>query len=138
MDISGQQGIPWEEAQKIVQRAEDTFNRGDIDSILNRYADDIVIRFAGIPDIKGKAAAGTFLRARFARQKNYKLKKTLFMVSGFKIGATYTASWEDAKTQKTVHGRGLEFWEYRDGKLVLWEAALNVWDEGADPAAAFV
>jgi nuclear transport factor 2 (NTF2) superfamily protein len=138
MDDSGQQGFSWDDAAKIVQRAEDTFNRGDIDSILGRYADEVVIRFAGIPEINGKAAAESFLRARFARQKSYRLRKTLFMVSGFKIGATYTASWEDARTLGKVFGRGLEFWEYHNGKLVLWEAALNIWNEGTDPAASFL
>jgi len=92
MDVAAPQGFGWDEALKIVQRAEDTFNRGDIDAILGRYADDVVIRFAGIPEIKGKAAAEKLLRARFAWQKSYRLKKTLFMVEGFKIGATYAAS----------------------------------------------
>lgn len=131
MDVLAQ-GFQWDEALKIVERAEDTFNRGDIDAILSRYADDVVVRFAGIREIRGKTAAETFLRARFARQKNYKLKKTLFMVDGFKIGATYTASRKDAKTGKQMLGCGVEFWQYRDGKLVLWDAAMNVWEVGAD------
>ncbi len=42
------------------------------------------------------------------------------MAGGDKIGATYTASWEDAKTGKQMQGRGTEFWQrMRDGKLVL-------------------
>ncbi len=130
--------MDWDEASKVVQRAEDTFNRGDVDAILTRYADDIVIRFAGIPEIRGKAAAETFLRARFARQRHYKLKKTLFMVEGEKIGATYTASWEDARTGKQMLGHGAEFWQYRDGRLALWHAALNVWEAGADSSSLFV
>jgi len=138
MDAAVRQGFQWDEALAIVQRAEDTFNRGDIDAILGRYADDIVIRFAGLPKIMGKAAAEKFLRARFARQKNYRLKKTLFMVEGFKIGATYTASWDDAKTGKPMLGRGVELWEYRDGKLALWEASLNVWQAGTDLSATFL
>ena len=73
MNVGAQLGFQWDEALKIVQRAEDTFNRGDVDAILGRYADDVVIRFAGIPEIRGKAAAEKFMRARFARQKNYRL-----------------------------------------------------------------
>jgi uncharacterized protein len=138
MDAVLQAGFTRAEARKIVQRAQDTFNRGDIDAILSRYADGIVIRFAGIPEIRGKPAAETFLRARFARQKSYRLKKALFMVDGFKIGATYTVSWRDAKTGKEMHGRGVEFWQYRNGKLILWEASLNVWEAGADPSAMFL
>ncbi len=138
MNVAVHAGFTWDEALRIVQRAEDTFNRGDVDTILGRYADDVVIRFAGTPEIKGKSAAEKFLRARFARQRNYQLKKTLFMVEGFKIAATYTVRWDDAKTGKAMHGRGVELWHYRDGKLVLWDAALNVWEAGADPAAMFL
>jgi nuclear transport factor 2 (NTF2) superfamily protein len=137
MDVTAQ-GFHWEEALKIVQRAEDSFNRGDVDAILSRYAEDIVIRFSGLPEIRGKAAAEKFLRARFARQYNYRLKKTLFMVAGFKIGATYSAAWEDARTGKPMLGRGAEFWQYRDAKLQLWDAAMTVWETGADPSTMFV
>ncbi len=137
MDAAVQGGFTWDEALAVVQRAETTFNRGDVDTILNRYADDIVIRFADLPEIRGNAAAEKFLRARFARQLNYRLQKTLFMVDGFKIGATYAVSWDDAKTGKAMAGHGVEFWQYRDGKLVLWEAALNVWEAGAARTSVF-
>jgi nuclear transport factor 2 (NTF2) superfamily protein len=137
MEVAAQ-GFQWDEALNIVQRAEDTFNRGDVDAILSRYAEDVVIRFAGLPEIQGKAAAERFLRARFARQNKYRLKKTLFMVDGFKIGATYSASWEDARTSKPMLGRGAEFWQYRDAKLQLWDAAMNVWEAGADPSTMFL
>ena len=138
MDVAVQEGFILDEALRIVQRAQDTFNRGDIEAILGRYADDIVIRFAGIPEIRGKAAAEKFLRARFARQQNYRLKKTLFMVEGFKIAATYTVAFDDAKTGRPMHGSGVELWQYQDSKLVLWEASLNIWEAGADPAAMFL
>ncbi len=138
MDVAAAQGFQWDEALTIVQRAEDTFNRGDVEAILGRYADDVVIRFAGIPEIRGKAPAEKFLRARFARQRNYRLKKTLFMIQGLKIGATYTASWEDTKTGKQMLGHGAEFWQYRDGKLALWEAALNIWEAGTDNSTMFL
>jgi len=134
----GGHGFRWDEALGIVQRAEDTFNRGDVEAILHRYAEDVVIRFAGLPEIQGKAAAEAFLRARFARQNNYRLKKTLFMVDGFKIGATYSASWEDARTGKPMLGRGAEFWQYRGAELQLWDAAMTVWEAGADPSTMFL
>jgi uncharacterized protein len=138
MDVAARAGFTLDEALKIVQRAEDTFNRGDVDAILTRYADDVAIRFAGIPEIRGKAAAEKFLRARFARQKNYRLKKTLFMVEGFKIAATYTVRFDDVKTGKDMRGHGVELWQYDDGKLVLWEASLNLWEVGTDDSATFL
>ena len=60
------------------------------------------------------------------------------MVQGLNIGATYSASWDDAKTGKAMQGRGAEFWRYREGKLILWDAAMNVWEAGADVAAMFL
>jgi len=35
-------------------------------------------------------------------------------------------------------GHGAEFWQYRDGKLALWEAALNVWEAGTDNSTMFL
>jgi hypothetical protein len=35
-------------------------------------------------------------------------------------------------------GRGAEFWQYRDGKLQLWDAAMRVWEAGADPSTIFL
>jgi hypothetical protein len=29
-------------------------------------------------------------------------------------------------------GHGVEFWQYRDGKLAFLEAALNIWEAGTD------
>jgi hypothetical protein len=52
--------------------------------------------------------------------------------------ATNTASWKDAKTGKQMLGCGAEFWQYRDGKLVLWDAAMNVWEVGADNSDMFL
>jgi hypothetical protein len=56
MDVAAP-GFQWDGALKIVQRAEDTFNRGGVDAILNRYAEDVIpIRgFSGNP---GKGVGG--------------------------------------------------------------------------------
>jgi hypothetical protein len=35
-------------------------------------------------------------------------------------------------------GRGAEFWQYRDAKLQLWDAAMTVWESGADPSTMFL
>jgi hypothetical protein len=41
MDVAAP-GFQWDGALKIVQRAEDTFNRSGVDAILNRYAEDVI------------------------------------------------------------------------------------------------
>jgi hypothetical protein len=60
-----------------------------IESILASYTSDIVIRFADFPEMRSKEEAKRFLVARFARQKNYQLQKTLRMVMGNMIGNSW-------------------------------------------------
>lgn len=120
-----------EQALRLVQGAEEGFGSADVTGILSGYTDDVVIRFADLPEIRGKAAAEHFLRARFARQRNYRLKKTLRVLEGNMIGNYWEGQWEDAVTGKQMRGRGTEFWTVRDGKIAVWEATFNVWEEGA-------
>jgi nuclear transport factor 2 (NTF2) superfamily protein len=133
MDVITDRPVTREFALKLVQRVEDIFARGDVDAIMAGYTDDIVIRFADIPEIRGKAAAEKFLRARFARQRNYRLRKVLRMLEGNMLGNYWDGEWEDAQTGKTMCGRGTEFWTIRDGKVALWEATFNVWEKGGKP-----
>ncbi|MBM3952088.1 MAG: nuclear transport factor 2 family protein [Rhodospirillales bacterium] len=130
MNVMAPKPVTREFALKLVKHVEDIFARGDVEAILSGYTDDIVIRFADIPEIRGKAAAEEFLRARFARQRNYRLRKDLRMLEGNMMGNYWDGEWEDAQTGKTMCGRGTEFWTIRDGKVSLWEATFNVWEKG--------
>jgi len=77
------------------------------------------------------------MRARFARQRDYRLTKTLFLVSGQKIGNSWTGSWTDVPTGRHMAGRGIELLELRGGKVVRWEAAFNVWEVGNEAATRY-
>jgi len=46
-----------------------SFNRGDVEAIIGRHAVDVVIRFAGLPEIKGKQATDQFPRALCPAEK---------------------------------------------------------------------
>ncbi len=122
-------------AERMVREAERAFGSADITAILDIFTDDVVIRFADIPEIHGKADAERFLRARFARQRNYKLSKSLRMVESDRIGNLWDGEWDDAQTGQKMRGRGIEFWTVRDGKIALWEAVFNVWQDGGAPVS---
>ena len=122
-----------EMAVSMVCEAERAFGSADIAAILDVFTEDVVIRFADFPEMRGKLAAERFLRARFARQQNYRLKKFLRMVESNMIGNLWEAGWVDAQTGQNMRGRGTEFWTVRDGKGALWEATFNVWQEGGAP-----
>jgi len=139
MDIGSElePALTWEEAEQMLRRSEDRFQRGDVEALVSRYADDIVIRYADLPEIRGKEAAERFMRARFARQKDYRLTKVLFLVSGQKIGNSWTGSWTDLPSGRRMEGSGIELLELRAGKLVRWEAAFNVWEVGNQAATRY-
>jgi nuclear transport factor 2 (NTF2) superfamily protein len=122
-----------EAAARMVRQAEHAFGSADIAAILDVFTEDVVIKFADIPEIRGKLAAERFLRARFARQRNYRLTKYLRMVESNMIGNLWEADWVDAQTGQNMRGRGTEFWTVRDGKIAIWEATFNVWQDGGAP-----
>jgi nuclear transport factor 2 (NTF2) superfamily protein len=127
-----------EEARRLVKRVESLFAQADIEGIMAGYTDDVVVRFADFPEIKGKPAVKEFLSARFARQKNYRLRKDLRTLMDDIIGNYWEGEWEDARTGKKMKGRGTEFWTMRDGKVALWEATFNVWEAGGTPVSPIV
>jgi len=62
---------------------------------LSGFTDDIVVEFADLPRIKGKAELERILKARLARQKGYRLEKTLRDVAGATIVGSWTGDWVD-------------------------------------------
>jgi len=120
-----------ENARAYVKAVETAFGTGDVDQMIKGFTDDVVVRFADRPEMHGIAEVEAFLRLRMARQKNYRLKKYLRMLSGDMIGNMWEGEWEDAQTGKSMRGRGTEFWTMRGRKVAVWEATFNVWEAGA-------
>ena len=60
---------------------EGSFNEAAIDNIIASFADDAVVRFADLPEMRGIEEIGKFLRARFARLKDYRIKKNFKSVA---------------------------------------------------------
>jgi nuclear transport factor 2 (NTF2) superfamily protein len=129
--------ITWDEAQAMLRRSEDRFQRGDVEGLIGRYADDIIIRFADLPEIRGKAAAERFFRKRFAKQRDYRLQKVLFLVAGQKIANSWTGAWTDVPSGRKMAGRGVELIELAGGKVIRWEASFNVWEVGNEAATRY-
>jgi ketosteroid isomerase-like protein len=73
--MSGDEGFDWDEALNIVQRAEESFNRGDVEAILGRYADDVVIRFAGAPEGAKRRVIGRGGQALIVSVRNFDISE---------------------------------------------------------------
>lgn len=130
--------LTWIAAARLVQAVEDAFDTADLDAIRAGFTEDAVARFADFPELHGREAIMRFLAARFARTRNYRLKKTLRCVMGDIIGNTWNATWEDAKTGKLMQGRGTEFWVIRDGQIAVWDATFNAWEKDGPPTTPVV
>ncbi|BAO94156.1 nuclear transport factor 2 family protein [Caballeronia insecticola] len=130
--------MTWSQAEALLAGYQKQWNTGDIDNYMQGFADDIVVEFADLPRIQGKTDLKAFILARLARQKGYQLKKTLRGVVGSTIICSWTASWTDSKTGKSMKGRGIEFIEIQKEKCVYWEATFNAWPEGEAPDSLFV
>lgn len=130
--------LTWIAAARLVRAVEDAFGAADMGAIEAGFTEDAVARFADFPEMHGREAIMQFLTARFARTKDYRLKKTLRCVMGDVIGNSWDASWEDARTGQTMQGRGTEFWLVHDGRIAVWDATFNAWEKGGPPITPVV
>jgi nuclear transport factor 2 (NTF2) superfamily protein len=108
----------------------EAFHAQDVERLAQDWTEDIVIRFAGAPEIRGKQAAKEWLASRFKRQKDYRLVKTFQAVTGNIIGDSWTGEWTDALTGCKMQGKGMEFLTMAGNRIATWDAVFNVWEAG--------
>ena len=130
--------ISIEEAEAILLEAQEAFIQRDVPRILRGFAPNVVIRYADFPEMQGLDTLEAWLEARFKRQKNYVLKKTLRAVTGDTIACWFEGRWEDAVTGKQMQNRGSEFLTMRDDKIALWDCTANAWEVGGGPTTPIV
>ena len=125
---------PWTRSQvdALLRAVEGMFHRRDIEALVHGFTEDCIVRFSEQPERQGRAALRELFTARLARQKDYRLKKTLLALEGNVLANVWEGTWEDGDTGKAMAGRGLEVWRMRDGMIAVWDAAFNVWEEGGE------
>ena len=129
---------PWTrgQAEVLLRAVEDMFHRRDIKALVHGFTEDCLVRFAEQPERRGRAALRQLFTARLARQKDYRLKKTLLALEGNVLANVWDGTWEDRDTGRTMAGRGVEVWRMRDGMIAVWNAAFNVWEQGGERKSA--
>src|SRR5689334_11606135 len=118
--------LTFAEAEAILARAQQLLNTADLSQIMKSFASDVVVRFADFPETQGKSPLEAFMKARFARQRNYQLQKQLRAVTGNVIVCYWDAQWEDAQDGRQMEGRGIELLTMRGDEIARWEATFNV------------
>jgi nuclear transport factor 2 (NTF2) superfamily protein len=135
---SGSDMLTLREAERLLMHYQDLAGSGAPDRMIEAFTPDVVVRFADFPEMRGRAELKRFLVARVARQKKYSLKKRLRALSGDVIICSWDGTWEDGRDGRSMQGSGLEIMTIRGGKVKLWEAVFNVWEQGTSGSLPIV
>jgi nuclear transport factor 2 (NTF2) superfamily protein len=114
-----------EESARIkVKAAEDAWNSRDPDRVAGAYTEDSVWRNRD-EFITGRAAIKAFLERKWARELDYRLRKSLWAFTERRIGVRFQYEWHDASGQ-WFRSYGNELWEFDDhGFMRRREASIN-------------
>jgi hypothetical protein len=118
-------------AKVKVKAAEDAWNTRDAERVAGAYTEDSVWRNRD-EFITGRAQIKAFLERKWARELDYRLRKSLWAFDDRRIAVRFQYEWHDAADQ-WFRSYGNELWEFDDNGLMRRrEASIN--DVRIDPA----
>ncbi|HUQ52855.1 MAG TPA: nuclear transport factor 2 family protein [Gammaproteobacteria bacterium] len=107
-----------------VKAAEDAWNSRDSERVAGAYTEDSVWRNRD-EFVHGRAAIKAFLERKWARELDYRLRKSLWSFTQRRIGVRFQYEWHDAARQ-WYRSYGNELWEFDDNGLMRRrEASIN-------------
>jgi uncharacterized protein len=113
-----------EMAAMKVKAAEDAWNSRDPERVALAYTEDSVWRNRD-EFVLGRAAIRDFLGRKWAKELDYRLRKSLWAFTGRCIGVRFQYEWHDASGQ-WYRSYGNELWEFADNGLMRRrEASIN-------------
>jgi nuclear transport factor 2 (NTF2) superfamily protein len=113
-----------ESAQQKVQAAEDAWNTRDPDRVALAYTEDTEWRNRD-EFLYGRAQVREFLQRKWARELDYRLKKTLWAFTGSRIAVRFEYEYHDASGQ-WFRAYGNENWEFDElGYMKYRYASIN-------------
>ena len=105
-----------ESAQAKVQIGEDLWNTRDPERVALAYTEDSEWRNRA-EFLKGREEIKAFLRRKWARELEYRLKKTLWTFWENRIAVHFEYEWHDDSGQ-WYRSYGVELWEFDDSGLM--------------------
>lgn len=107
-----------------VQAAEDAWNTRDPQRVSLAYTEDSQWRNRDL-FVTGRAGIVEFLTAKWERELDYVLRKSLWSFGGSRIAVRFQYEWHDASRQ-WYRSYGNELWEFADNGLMRRrEASIN-------------
>jgi nuclear transport factor 2 (NTF2) superfamily protein len=111
-------------ARQKVQAAEDAWNSRDPHRVSLAYTEDSVWRNRDV-FLTGRDEIVAFLTAKWEREHEYALRKSLWAFTGDRIAVRFQYEWHDAAGQ-WFRSYGNEQWEFDpDGLMRRREASIN-------------
>src|SRR5215467_3795596 len=105
-----------ETATKKVQMAEDAWNTRDPERVALAYSPESEWRNRA-EFLKGREEIKAFLRRKWAKELDYRLKKTLWGFRENRIAVSFEYEWHD-DSGKWYRSYGVELWEFDDQGLM--------------------
>lgn len=105
-----------ETALKKVQAAEDAWNSRDPERVALAYTTDSEWRNRD-QFFSGRAAIVNFLQAKWQKELDYRLKKTLWAFTDNRIAVRFEYEWHD-HSGKWFRSHGNEMWEFAENGLM--------------------
>jgi hypothetical protein len=113
-----------ETAKAKVQAAENAWNTRDPERVALAYTEDTQWRNRS-EFLQGRAAIKEFLRRKWAKELDYRLKKELWAFTGRRISVRFEYEWHDEAGQ-WYRSHGNEQWEFApDGLMQRRDASIN-------------
>jgi nuclear transport factor 2 (NTF2) superfamily protein len=113
-----------ESAARKVQMAEDAWNSRDPERVALAYSPDSEWRNR-TEFLRGRDEIKAFLRRKWAKELDYRLKKTLWAFRENRIAVSFEYEWHDADGQ-WYRSYGNELWEFDDdGLMRRRQASIN-------------
>jgi uncharacterized protein len=107
-----------------VQMAEDAWNSRDPERVVLAYSEDSQWRNR-TEFLEGREAIKAFLRRKWARELDYRLRKTLWGFRDNRIAVSFEYEWHDGSGQ-WFRSYGNELWEFdEDGLMRRRLASIN-------------
>jgi nuclear transport factor 2 (NTF2) superfamily protein len=113
-----------ETARVKVQVAQDLWNTRDPDKVVMAYTEDCEWRNRA-EFLKGREEIRAFLRRKWNRELDYRLKKTLWGFRENRMAVHFEYEWHDDSGQ-WFRSYGVELWEFaEDGRMRRRIASIN-------------
>ncbi|PAW89282.1 MAG: DUF4440 domain-containing protein [Pedosphaera sp. Tous-C6FEB] len=113
-----------ETARQKVQAAEDAWNSRDPERVSLAYTEDTELRNRA-EFLHGRAEVVAFLTRKWAKEHEYRLKKTLWAFTANRIAVRFEYEWHDDAGQ-WWRSHGNENWEFDDlGYMARRFASIN-------------